>query len=419
MGYLHKRCLILAALLPFFADSLVLADKPPRRSGPAPVLVFPDESGSHKLLDTPKIDPADLLRRFLDAEQKRTKDDERSNLLDKLKKFKNNPDQAPNFEELTKLLRNNPELRKTLEKWLEENGRRLPGDLANQMRWFLRATGPIEVPPIDPADLPTVLPPAPPLDPEELRSRERFGRWLEQQTKNWSRVNGPLRDSPAFDLARRDLEEYVKNFRNLPRLNNTGLDGQLDRLGVKSWPDRLMSDLNVTMPKLDWAKMPKVKMPRLNVPSWKGPPSIQVPNVGGPPAIGAGDGRSMLWLAALGVFVVVAWRLARLYRPKLLVTLAERVYRPLPPERVTTREEMIRAFEHLALARLGEPARTWNHLEVAGELGGDDSERRRLAQELASCYEQARYTPASDPLPDERLAEARRALTVLSGGAAV
>jgi hypothetical protein len=78
-----------------------------------------------------------------------------------------------------------------------------------------------------------------------------------------------------------------------------------------------------------------------------------------------------------------------------------------------TREELVRAFEHLSLLRLGRDAVHWNHVEIAGRLGEGD--RRRTAEQLAGLYEKARYAPASDPLPDAAIATARRDLCLLAG----
>ena len=84
---------------------------------------------------------------------------------------------------------------------------------------------------------------------------------------------------------------------------------------------------------------------------------------------------------------------------------------------------MVRAFEHLALLRLGQEARTCHHLDLADRIGeqpGSDADRRRTAAHaLARLYEQARYTPDEEKLPPEMMASARRELTYLAGVATV
>jgi hypothetical protein len=92
---------------------------------------------------------------------------------------------------------------------------------------------------------------------------------------------------------------------------------------------------------------------------------------------------------------------------------------PVNPNEVTTRQDLIRAFEHLSLLLLGPAARVWNHRQIATRLGAREdeaaAERRRAASHLAVLYEQARYAPPSDPLPEGELAGARRDLCLLAG----
>jgi hypothetical protein len=86
---------------------------------------------------------------------------------------------------------------------------------------------------------------------------------------------------------------------------------------------------------------------------------------------------------------------------------------PLDPNRVASRDDLIRAFEYLSLLRCGESARTWHHRAIAESLGGTQSERRTAAERLAALYEQARYAPTSGGEPD--WTTAREPLTLLAG----
>jgi hypothetical protein len=92
---------------------------------------------------------------------------------------------------------------------------------------------------------------------------------------------------------------------------------------------------------------------------------------------------------------------------------------PVRPGEVATRGDLVRAFEHLALLCLGPTARTCHHLELARLLGAQpapDPERRRdAAVDLAQVYEQARYTPDDEVLPDDLMRRARRELCYLAG----
>jgi hypothetical protein len=84
---------------------------------------------------------------------------------------------------------------------------------------------------------------------------------------------------------------------------------------------------------------------------------------------------------------------------------------------VRTRDELVRAFEYLALLRLGPAARHRNHREIAADLGAGGP-RSAAAERLAGLYEQARYAPPDEVLPDADLAAARADLCLLAGVAA-
>jgi hypothetical protein len=81
---------------------------------------------------------------------------------------------------------------------------------------------------------------------------------------------------------------------------------------------------------------------------------------------------------------------------------------------VSTRAEVVQAFEFLSLLRFGLDVRTWNHRDIAAALG-TESGLRRAAEELAGVYELARYTPDDERLPESSLASARRDLCFLAG----
>ena len=89
------------------------------------------------------------------------------------------------------------------------------------------------------------------------------------------------------------------------------------------------------------------------------------------------------------------------------------------PDQVSTRGDLVRAFEHLALLCLGRDARTHHHLDLATRIGQqpslDQDRRKEAARDLALLYEQARYTPDDEHLADEDLRRARRELSYLAG----
>jgi hypothetical protein len=92
---------------------------------------------------------------------------------------------------------------------------------------------------------------------------------------------------------------------------------------------------------------------------------------------------------------------------------------PVDPAAVSTRGQLVQAFEYLALLRLGRGARTRNHRDLAVQLaltpGEDPPRRRQAARRLARLYEHARYAPLDEQVPEEDLAAARRDLCFLAG----
>src|SRR5262249_7843965 len=88
---------------------------------------------------------------------------------------------------------------------------------------------------------------------------------------------------------------------------------------------------------------------------------------------------------------------------------------PIAPAAIRTRQELIQAFEYFSVLQLGPDARAWNHQDIARRLSrelkaSDDPRRVQATQRLATTYEQARYAPVSDPLPEADLATARNDL---------
>ena len=142
------------------------------------------------------------------------------------------------------------------------------------------------------------------------------------------------------------------------------------------------------------------------------------------PSFGGSSGGLMdavVWIAALALLVAAGWTAVALARRQAARARA-RPWSPGPwpvrPSQVSTRQDLIRAFEHLAYLLLGPVARSLNHLEVAGRLGRNDDGRAGAADRLAHLYEQARYAPPDEMLPPHELTAARGDLAGLAGAAA-
>jgi hypothetical protein len=146
------------------------------------------------------------------------------------------------------------------------------------------------------------------------------------------------------------------------------------------------------------------------------PPSIGLP-VSGSAGGGLALFQILLILGVAALVIVLVWRLlARMGSRDVQAELRRTVW-PMPPGQVCTRQQLIQAFEHLALVVLGPGARTTNHRAIADGLGATP-QRTQAAEELATLYEWARYNPALGEMPGPDLAAARRDLCFLAGMAA-
>jgi hypothetical protein len=245
---------------------------------------------------------------------------------------------------------------------------------------------------------------------------------LARMAKDWlkdvdqSRVGDYLRESPAWQNTLRELERAVPN---------SG-PGQFDWLGRV--PDKLRLP-DTWLPRLsDWAgRMPKVNLP--NLPNWRfNPPNLGrwSPSFGGPPSFSAPSfgnisvSDNLVWALAPLSIALAAWVFYRKLGRDLAMTPlgVRRGPWPVDPAYVTTRTQLVQAFDYLALLLLGDEVRTWNHVAVAKKLG-EEAPRRPAAGALAHLYELARYTPGDDVLPPEVQAAARRHLVALARSAAV
>ncbi len=147
-------------------------------------------------------------------------------------------------------------------------------------------------------------------------------------------------------------------------------------------------------------------------------PRPPAPSVGGDSG-GLLDGA--VWVIALVLLGVAAWAAFAVARRQAAHAKANGWTPgpwPVHPSRVSTREDLIRAFEHLAYLCLGRAAGPLNHLDVAARLGRSGEDRAAAAGRLAQLYEQARYAPPEEALPPDELTAARGDLTALAGAAA-
>lgn len=252
--------------------------------------------------------------------------------------------------------------------------------------------------------------------PRDQDDLDAAGRQMANFAKRLDGLSGKVRNSPALRKAVGDLSRLALE-------NSQGKQGGLDSYLAKM--NRLSKQGDGWFGK-SWASAKRFEMPRLptlNLPTLRLPIG-GVPNVGvpGAPGISAGGGSgAWQWFIGLGLLVgaaVLLWKLL----PRALAWNQAKVadeWRlgpwPVAPGAVSSRADLVRAFEYLSLLLLGRQARTWNHRNIAAKLGASQVERRQAATELASLYERARYTPADEPLPAAAVADFRRDLCLLAG----
>jgi hypothetical protein len=257
----------------------------------------------------------------------------------------------------------------------------------------------------------------PPEDDWQEKMTEWFAKWAHRL--EGSGLGEKLQNS-------RSWQEGIRELENLHALGGGGkfrLPGaELGKLGD---PLRLLKDFRLSLPNLDRLKPNNLSLPSLPRPDL----SVNLPRLdlgapssgGGLPGLPDQDSglallNALLW-GALGVLLgLLLWWLLR--AGPLQRRPGPEGWRlgpwPVDPAHVGTRADLVRAFEHLALLRLGQDARAWNHRDIAAGLG-TDAAQAQAADELARLYEQARYAPGDGPLPAPDLDAARRNLCLLAG----
>jgi hypothetical protein len=239
-----------------------------------------------------------------------------------------------------------------------------------------------------------------------------------------------LSNSPALSRAIRDLSQAApaQDTRWLDFLRKAGdlREHVSARFGGSGDGSGLIDRLAGSLPKINW-QTPDLSQGRSE---WPGLPSA--PAAGAP---AAGGGWRWLWLLLVPVLALLVWRALAVRQAREAAAAAG--WRPgawpVHPARVRTRQELVQAFEHLSLLWLGPDARHRHHRDLGEQLGRQrvpvskgvrralevaPAERQQVAAELAKLYEQARYAPPSDLLPESALAAARRDLCSLAGVAA-
>jgi len=189
-----------------------------------------------------------------------------------------------------------------------------------------------------------------------------------------------------------------------------------ETLGSVDWAGLTQRDWGLRLPSLR-GSLPHVGMPSWSVPSWPRLPSGRsMPN--------AGSIDTWVWIAMLGLVVLLLWKWNDWFQRKDADQEEPWQLGPWPvaPDRVTTRGDLVRAFEYLALFLLGPDASTHHHRDLARQIdqqAANTPTNHEVIAQLARLYEQARYAPeqadANVPLSQHEQAFARHALCLLAG----
>lgn len=141
-------------------------------------------------------------------------------------------------------------------------------------------------------------------------------------------------------------------------------------------------------------------------------PGIGAPNIGAPDLRGVGGIGTVLWIGILAMLILVAVHLLQ----RGTLRGARRSARPVyvAPHSIQSRSDLVRAFEGLALRRLGLRIASWSHWRIARSLRGAPES----AEAAARLYELARYAPEAAPLSHAELQRARSVLAALERGRA-
>ena len=273
---------------------------------------------------------------------------------------------------------------------------------------------------------PTAEPPAsrmpaePPFTPPQ---QPRFNRWLVRQSEWLASHSQALQNSPTLRHALDQLTRVSLNPNRVPgAAAGSSAFKSLARHVEKVLPSRQFLDRSILskvrripLPSFGGVQWPRVELPKRPL------PSISLPSVSAPPSAGPRPELTLAAVAGVALAGVLLWKLyqRRFGRSAGPEWIEGGSKDGLPAawrdQRLLGRADLIRAFEHLSLRELGPEARSWNHLTIARSLGGVQIGRRRAADHLAALYEQARYAPADESLPEGALQVARRELSFLAG----
>lgn len=305
---------------------------------------------------------------------------------------------------------NDPQLRAALKDWIKKNPPGKQPDDAKQFHAELKkildatakkpvASKPIEMPKVNIEPAKSKADPLAKVTERAMKRAENtsFGDWL--------------KESPAWNRAFEDLRTSI----NDPNAARFKLGDWQDKVAL---PDGVMDKLGAgTLDRLRELPTPEFEgwtpsLPELgNLPA----PALAAPSLPGGASLPS-VGKSGTWVLLAVFCLFIVWQLLRLSKRTAAVADARAMLGPWPvrPEAVTTRAELVQAFDYLALLTLGLGVQSWNHHAVARQWRTKAPATMETALALASLYEQARYTDGVETLTDAERDQAHRSLVQLA-----
>jgi hypothetical protein len=391
-----------------------------------PTRAQPEQDGRRKYIEF-KIDP-NFEKMFKDRLQM---EKDLAPFKDLIKKLAADPSQLPlaadelkNFKlsdpkfkkALEDWVAGNPQLRDSLRDWLEKNPPDKGPDEAKKFQANLKTILDRDLPkpkvtdgagPIEPSKK-AITPPVPKTNTLAKTTEQTLKRMENGKVGDW------LRDSPAWKRAFQDLQTSISN-PDTSRMNLGDLqkklrlpDGTMSKLGegaldrLRNMPRPPMPTWRPSLPGIGNLPSPNISAPTM--PGLAGPSSL--------PSFGAG----LIWLLLVLLCLLVGWQMLRWTkrRPLAVDPRAQLGDWPVRPEAVSTRTELVQAFDYLALLTLGLGVQSWNHQAVVRSWRLKAPTCAAPAQTLATLYEQSRYTEGAEALPDAERDHARLALLQLA-----
>ncbi|MFO0864088.1 MAG: hypothetical protein U0744_05445 [Gemmataceae bacterium] len=251
-------------------------------------------------------------------------------------------------------------------------------------------------------------------DPPPDRDAAKWMKDIVQQVED-GRWGDLIKDSPALQKAVAEIGTNWKGKGFDPGKLDWLQKFKLDQGKLADWRPRIgnLPRIDVPRPRVNLDCLPRLPIFGFGRPRF----------AGGPPYPSTWTLLGWLPLLLVGVVVVV---LACRHRARLLSWLfpdrwggrsGAAAMSSLDSNRPFSRDDFLRAFEQLALLKLGPQVRSWNHIAVSRDLETTTGQAD-ACRSLARLYEQARYTPLESPLSDDDRAEATRLIAKAAGAPA-